>query len=74
MTQLKRVASLLNLIAFCAFQSEQKRSKFGEFFLDNLRDALSSLVSRDNRIKLFEPGFWVIDKSMAGRTADVSVH
>ena len=32
------------------------------------------MVSRDNRMKLFEAGFWVIDKSMAARTAEVSVH
>ena len=47
---------------------------FGQFFLSNLRDALSSLVSRDHRMKLFETGFWVIDKSLASRTGEVSVH
>ena len=69
--QVQSAAQLLNLIAFAAFQSEQKRDLFSPFFLTNLRKALSSLVSRDHRLKLFPSDFWVVDKHMAAKTENV---
>ena len=42
--------------------------------MSSLRDALSNLVSRDHRLKLFASDFWVIEKSMVNRTAAVPFH
>ena len=41
--------------------------------MKNIRDALSSLVSRDQRIKIFPNDFWVIDKSLANRTQESNI-
>jgi len=67
-------AQTLNQIAYCAFQSEQKRDQMSEFFLSNIKDALSSLVSRDHRLKLFPADFWVIDKNMVTKSEYVPYH
>jgi len=69
--QIWSTAQLLNLIAYCVFQTGNKRDKFSTFFLENLQGALSSLVSRDHRLRLLPSDFWVVDKHMAAKTENL---
>ena len=38
--------------------------QFSSFILENLREALSRLVNRDERLCLFEDKFWVIERTL----------
>ena len=51
--------------------TEEKNKLFSEFFTSNLKEAVSNLVSRDHRLKLFPSDFWVIDKRIARNTEKV---
>ena len=74
MEQITFAAALLNQIAHHVFSTEQKRDQFSEFFQNNLKSALSNLVSRDHRLKLFPNDFWVVEKNLSNKTTNVPFH
>lgn len=37
---------------------------YGSFLLSNIKEALSRLVCRDERLKLFGDDFWVVNKEL----------
>ena len=51
-------------MAYFIFNSEETMDQFTPFVLDNLKEALSRLVNRDNRLNLFEKQFWVIERTL----------
>ena len=51
--QVKFVAHLMNRIAYEVFEESGKAEVYGTFLLTNIKEALSRLVCRDERLKLF---------------------
>lgn len=60
--QVKFISLLFNRIAYELFEEDGKAALYGNFLLSNLKEALSRLVCRDERLKLFGDDFWVINK------------
>ena len=58
------MATLLNRIAYELFEEEGQEAVYGFFLLSNIKEALSRLVCRDERLKLFGDDFWVINKEL----------
>ena len=60
--QIKFSSILMNRIAYELFDEEGKAVVYGSFLINNLKEALSRLVCREERLKLFGDDFWVINK------------
>ena len=54
----------MNRIAYELFEEDGQEAVYGSFLLTNIREALSRLVCRDERLKLFGDDFWVINKEL----------
>lgn len=52
----------MNRVAYEIFDSKHKLALYGAFMTDNLKEVLSRLVCRDERLKIFGDEFWVINK------------
>lgn len=46
---------------------------YGSFLLTNIKEALSRLVCRDERLKLFGEDFWVINKELKNICAETPI-
>ena len=64
LAEIKFAATLMNRIGYELFEEEGKEAVYGSFLLSNLREALTRLVCRDERLKLFGDEFWVINKEL----------
>ena len=62
--QIKFVAALMNRIAYELFEESGQEAEYGSFLLSNIKEALSRLVCRDERLKLFGDDFWVVNKEL----------
>lgn len=60
--QIKFVALLMNRVAYEIFEQVNNLDLYGIFLTTNLKEALSRLVCRDERLKMFGDEFWVINK------------
>ena len=49
-------------------------SYFTSYFLDNLKEVLSRLVVRNQRVEIMPDDFWVIDKELVQRCDNLSFH
>ena len=71
--QVKFVSLLMNRIAYEVFEEEGKVEIYGSFLLTNIKEALSRLVCRDERLKLFGEDFWVINKELKNICAETPI-
>lgn len=72
--QTKFIARLMNRIAYEVYEEEGKVNIYGSFLMVNIKEALSRLVCRDERLKLFGSDFWVINKELKSHCAEMSLH
>ena len=72
--EIKFAALLLNRIGYEIYEDGGNRALYSNILLANLKEALSRLVCRDERLKLFGEEFWVINKQLKGIVADMPLH
>lgn len=65
---------LMNRIAYELFEEAGQEAVYGTFLLTNLKEALSRLVCRDERLKLFGDDFWVINKELKQLCETMQLH
>jgi len=61
----------MNRIAYEVFDEGGEAAIYGAFLLSNIKEALTRLVCRDERLKLFGPEFWVINKQLKNLCAEM---
>ena len=65
----------MNRIAYEIFEEEGNEAVYGSFLMTNLKEALSRLVCRDERLKVFGgDDFWVVNKELKQTCADMPLH
>jgi hypothetical protein len=72
--QIRFVAKLMNRIAYEVFEEGSESAIYGTFLLSNIKEALTRLVCRDERLKLFGAEFWVINKELKNICAEMSLN
>ena len=63
----------MNRIAYEVFEEDGKATIYGTFLLSNIKEALTRLVCRDERLKLFGADFWVINKELKSLCEEMSL-
>ena len=71
--QIKFSALLMNRIAYELFEEEGREAVYGSFLMTNIKEALSRLVCRDERLKLFGEDFFVINKALKSTCEEMSL-
>ena len=73
LNQIKFVSNLMNRIAYELFEDDNKGVTYGTFLLTNIKESLSRLVCRDQRLKLFGDDFWVINKDLKQHCVEMNL-